>query len=615
MSKQLSMKILRLIILVLAISLPLMASAEEDSWALKSWNSQNGSNIQTLKQGRSVTLLLRAIKPKDMPDETIKKTILVGKYTVHLYTNNAVVCVNPSNGEQQLLLGQAKEIYTIDANTLGFDLDDDCGYALKIENGTASPIVEPGKQLVWANEVRPFYDKKDKTKKYDISKYVGDMRDFFKNLRKGAFAKAYKNRQDILMRANKAAYGIESDFYNPHNPFIQALYPIWPLADALFNCRSAENTEVPTRPDYYTALSEVYYVVKTNVLINEANQFLSSDGHFSTVEEIRSIVEKAVYDLTFKEDTEEAYDRLLANITDNGYIRQATIAREKVAYNNVYHAYEFSECERYLRKYPNVDYTHYAEITKMRNEIAYAKLDYTESACKEYLEKYPDSYYTSMVKERLYKCAYHDLQPTSAACERYINEYPESPFINDVRNNLYKYAFQEMKETLEDCEAYLEKYPESPYCDEIRGRKEALAYNQAVEMDDVELYTKFLEDYPFSIYSDDVMTRKSRLLSNAYAAEEYADYDDSPELGDYNSNEIVWDYTYDEDDEDEAKEGTTAKKGATRGTGTKKRAAKTAKRTKAKPSTTQKPASTRAKSTTNSDASKKANSLIFGPDN
>ncbi len=604
------MKILRLIILALVILQPFGASAEE-AWALKSWNSQNGSNIQALKQGRTVTLLLRAIKPKDMPDETIKKSILVGKYMVHLYSNNAVVCVNPSNGDQQLLIGEAKEIYTIDANTLGFDLDDNCGYALKIENGTASPIVDISKQLVRANEVRPFYDKKDKTKKYDISKYVGDMRDYFKNLRKGAFAKAYKNRQDILMRANKAAYGIESDFYNPHNPFIQALYPIWPLADALFNCRPAENTEVPMRPDYYTALSEVYYVVKTNVLIAEANQFLSNDGHFSTVEEIRSIVEKAVYDLTFKEDTEEAYDRLLANITDNGYIRQATIAREKVAYNTVYHAYEFSECERYLRKYPNVDYTHYAEIIKMRNEIAYAKLDYTESACKEYLEKYPDSYYTSMVKERLYKCAYHDMQPTSAACERYIKEYPESPFINDVRNNLYKYAFQEMKETLEDCEAYLEKYPESPYCDEIRGRKEALAYNEAVEMDDVDVYTKFLEDYPFSIYSDDVMTRKSRLLSNAYA-EESSDYE--YEDGDYDPNEIVWDYTYDDEDEAPA-EGTTTKKRATRGTGTKKRPAKTNKRTpKAKPNTTQKPATTR-KSTNNTDASKKANSLIFGPDN
>ena len=81
-----------------------------------------------------------------------------------------MVCVNPSNGDQQLLIGEAKEIYTIDANTLGFDLDDNCGYALKIENGTASPIVDISKQLVRANEVRPFYDKKDKTKKKQFLK-------------------------------------------------------------------------------------------------------------------------------------------------------------------------------------------------------------------------------------------------------------------------------------------------------------------------------------------------------------------------------------------------------------------------------------------------------------
>jgi len=613
MSKCLSVRILRLIVLALVVLRPFGALSEE-SWALKSWNSQNASNIQNLKQGRNVTLLLRIIKPKDMPDETIKKTINVGKYTVHLYTNNAVVCINPTNGEQQLLIGQAKDIYTVDANTLGFDLDNaDCGFALKIENGNASPIVAPGSQLVRFAEVRPFYAQKDKTKKYDISKYVGDMRDFFKNLRKGAFVKAYKNRQEILMRANKAAYGVEADFYDPHNPFIQALYPIWPLADALFNCRSAEYTEIPSRPDYYTALSEISYVIKTNVLIAEANQFLANDGYFSSVDEIRSIVEKALFELTFKEDTEEAYDRLLANITDNGYIRQASIAREKVAYNDVYHAYELTECERYLKKYKDVDINHTSEIIKMRNELAYAKLDYTVSACKEYLEKYPDSYYTSMVKERLYKCAYHDMAPTAAACEVYLKDYPESPFAHEVRDNLYKYAYQEMNETLEDCEAYLEKYPESPYCDELRAKKEGLAYNHAVEMNDIEEYNQFLENYPFSTYTDDIVARKNQLISETYGEYDYeAEEYDSDE--DYDPNEIVWDYNYEEDDDEASAD--TSKKRTTRTKGAKKRTNKAAPKRVAKPkaNTTQKPAA-RNKSGNNSDASKKANSLIFGPGN
>lgn len=600
-------RLFRYALLVLFAILPFWGLSQ-DSWPLKSWNSQNASNLQMLKQGKSVTLLLRAVKPKDLTGETIKKSIYVGKYMVHLYSNNAVVGVNTTNGELQLLIGQAKDIYTVDANTLGFDLEnDDNGYGLKMDTGSASPIVEPSKQMISRGEVRTFYDRKNKTRHYDISKYVGEMKDYFKNLRKGAFVKAYKNRQEILMKANKAAYGIESDFYNPHNPFIQNLYPIWQLADALFNCRSTEFSEIPSRPDYYTALSEVSEVVKRNELINEANMFFGEDGYFTSVDEIRSIVEKALFELSFKEDTEEAYDRLLANITDNGYIRQATIAREKVAYNSVYHAYEFSECERYLSKYKGIDNAHYAEIVKMRNEIAYAKLDYTEAACKEYLAKYPDSYYTSMVKERLYKCAFHELQQTAAACEHYIKEYPESPFIEDVRNNLYKYAFQEMGETLEDCNAYLEKYPKSPYYEEVKGRKEGLAYNYAVEMDDIDLYSEFLEEYPFSVYTDDIMARKSHLLSEAYNSEtENSDYDSSePE---YDPDVIVWDVGYGEDEESAS---TATKK---RTTGTKKRASRPAKRApKAKPATGTKPAA-KPKSESSKDASKKANSLIFGPE-
>ena len=591
------------LLLVAVFVIVSLCGASQESWPLKSWNSQNGSNIQMLKQGKNVTLLLRAVKPKDLTGETIKKSVYVGKYLVHLYTNHAVVGVNTSNGELQLLLGQACDIYTVDENRLGFDLEaGDNGYALVIDNGNASPIVEPGKQLVRPEEVRLFYDKKNKTRRYDISKYVGEMKDFFKNLRKGSFAKAYKNRQEILTKANKAAYGIESDFYNPHNPYIQALYPIWQLADALLNCRTSDYSDLSIRPDYYTALSEVSEVVKKNQLISETNTFLGEDGYFTSVDEIWAIIEKALFELTFKDDTEDAYDRLLANITDNSYIRQASIAREKVAFNNVYHSNELSECERYLNKYQGVDDNHYAEIIKIRNELAYAKLDYTVAACKEYLEKYPDSYYTSMVKERLYKCAYHEMEQTAAACEKYIKDYPESPFLNEVRNNLYKFAYQELGNTLEEYDAYMAKYPKSPYNDAIMNRREELAYYQAVEMDDVELYTKFLEDYPFSIYTDDVMSRKKRLISEA-AVEEYVEYDAETE---YDSNEY-WD-DYDE----VAVEGvpTTSKK---RTTGTRRRTKTMKKGTKTKSAIGTK--QTKPKTSTSKDASKKANSLIFGPEN
>ena len=149
-------RLFRYALLVLFAILPFWGLSQ-DSWPLKSWNSQNASNLQMLKQGKSVTLLLRAVKPKDLTGETIKKSIYVGKYMVHLYSNNAVVGVNTTNGELQLLIGQAKDIYTVDANTLGFDLEnDDNGYGLKMDTGSASPIVEPGKQMKSPGEVRTF---------------------------------------------------------------------------------------------------------------------------------------------------------------------------------------------------------------------------------------------------------------------------------------------------------------------------------------------------------------------------------------------------------------------------------------------------------------------------
>ena len=565
-----------------------------------------------LKLGKEVLLLPQSIKLRDMGSETIKKSIYVGDYVIHLFTNNAVIGMNTNYREQyQILIGQAKDIYTVDANNLGFDLDDDnYGYALTVNNTSARPIVPTGTQMIPSHDVRTFYDLKNKSRHYDISKYVGDMRDYFKNLRKGAFAKAYKNRQDIIKRANKAAYGIEADFYNPHNPFIQSLYPIWQLADALLNCRPIEYSEIRFPPDYLTALSEVSEVIKKNQLINEANQFLLLDGAFTSVDEIRSIVEKALLELTFKENTEEAYDRLLANISDYGYIKQATTAREKVAYNNVYYSGELSECERYLAKYKNVDNGHYANIEKLQYELAYKKLDNTTEACKKYLQDYPDSYYNSLVQERLYKCAYLDLAPTATACQEYIDDYPESPFINDVRNSLYKYAYQELGESIDEYESYLDKYPQSTYCQEVSEKLERLTYYDALEKDDIEIYSQFLKKFPFSKYTDDIIQHRTLLIKERerYAAE-YPDYEDN--------YEIVWDISDDYEYIEEAPaENTTNNKSSS----TRKRAKnptsynrtyKGGKKTQKKKTVpTQQPTKS-----TNKDASKKANSLIFGPDN
>lgn len=584
----------------------------QDNLALKTWNNQNASNIQMLKLGKEVLLLPQSIKLRDMGSETIKKSIYVGDYVIHLFTNNAVIGMNTNYREQyQILIGQAKDIYTVDANNLGFDLDDDnYGYALTVNNTSARPIVPTGTQMIPSHDVRTFYDLKNKSRHYDISKYVGDMRDYFKNLRKGAFAKAYKNRQDIIKRANKAAYGIEADFYNPHNPFIQSLYPIWQLADALLNCRPIEYSEISFPPDYLTALSEVSEVIKKNQLINEANQFLLLDGAFTSVDEIRSIVEKALLELTFKENTEEAYDRLLANISDYGYIKQATTAREKVAYNNVYYSGELSECERYLAKYKNVDNGHYANIEKLQYELAYKKLDNTTEACKKYLQDYPDSYYNSLVQERLYKCAYLDLAPTATACQEYIDDYPESPFINDVRNSLYKYAYQELGESIDEYESYLDKYPQSTYCQEVSEKLERLTYYDALEKDDIEIYSQFLEKFPFSKYTDDIIQHRTLLIKERerYAAE-YPDYEDN--------SEIVWDISDDYEYIEEAPaENTTNNKSSS----TRKRAKnptsynrtyKGGKKTQKKKTVpTQQPTKS-----TNKDASKKANSLIFGPEN
>ena len=608
--RKIHLYLFRLLLVLTIIQFPDIAFSQENL-ALKTWNSQNASNIQMLKLGKEVLLLPQTVKFKDLGGETIKKSIYVGDYIIHLLTNNAVIGIKTNYREQyQILIGQAQDIYTVDANNLGFDFDDNnYGYALTVENGSARPIIPNGTQVISSHEVRTFYNPKDKSRHYDISKYIGDMRDLYKNLRKGAFAKAYRNRQDIIKRANKAAYGIEADFYNPHNPFIQALYPIWQLADALLNCRPLENNEISARPDYLSALSEVGDVIKKNQLISEANQFLQMDNAFTSVDEIRSIVEKALLELSFKENTEEAYDRLLANISDVGYIKQATIAREKVAFNSVSTSKELSECERYLAKYKNVDETHYTSIKNLQYELAYNKLDNTTEACKQYLEDYPDSYYTSMVRERLYKCAYLDLAPTAAACQEYIDEFPESPYIEDVRNNLYKYAFRDLGESIEEYESYLEKYPHSPYYEQVNHNLEELSYYDAIEKEDLEVYAQFLEKYPFSIYTDDINQRRRKLMDdiNRYAAE-YPDDDEN--------YEVVWDYSDDnydyvgDDTDEKASNNKSSSSGKrSKSPASKKRTSKAVKKS-SKKTTTQQPAKPASK-----DASKKANSLIFGPNN
>lgn len=313
--------------------------------------------------------------------------------------------------------------------------------------------------------------------------YMGDnyyrknMLKTFKAIKEHKLDKAEKYREDILKKAPK-----DKDVI-PNIPIEKQLYPVWDLSTAMImNIRDGrgKSTSCPAYSPW-SAYGLIKEVAQNIIVVQRANSFLDDKDIGLTFADIKQAIEVNLIDSVRKLKTERAYDNLIKTLFDYNNLSILQDEREQVAYDVVKNTHHMEECNRYLEKYNDLNYTHQKAVEWRRDSLAYDELGYTVAACKQYLADYPSSRYRLRVEERLHKC-----------------------------------AFDELQETVDACKEYLSLYPSSDYCSQVMALQEKYAYRDARKENSVGAYRDFVKEYPRSEYQDEAQQLMQQALMGRY---------------------------------------------------------------------------------------------------
>lgn len=348
----------------------------------------------------------------------------------------------------------------------------------------------------------------------DQAKMEKQLRQCLEKLAQADYDKARKQMADFRRKINLLAYGIKDDVrLQPTNPYIQALAPLYQMAEAWLNLRPDDYAKIDEKPDRWRAQLLMNQAMHMGQAVGWANGILDQKKIGTSVEELARKADVAALAVAQQDGTEAAYTRFLTNATTADLIDQGMREREGVAYDKARRSQKLEECERYLDNYADQNPEHQAEIYRLAGQYAFERLGFTVQSCKQYLKRYPNTAQAPTVRERLYKYAFNELQPTAASCQAYLLEYPESPYVAEVTKLLYRYAYQEMPDNAEGWATYLAKYPQSPFCQQVLDKQLKQIYDRTIATGTAEAYQEFLAKYPDSGYAIEIARRLKDLTS------------------------------------------------------------------------------------------------------
>lgn len=348
----------------------------------------------------------------------------------------------------------------------------------------------------------------------DQSKMQKLLRQCLERISQGDYDKAERQLTEFRRKTNTLAYGTKNDdVLRATNPYVQALAPLYQLAEAWLNLRPADYDKIAAKPDYWRAQQLTGQAMRMGQARIWANSILADKKIATSVEQLARQADSTALQQARQEATEAAYNRFMTNASTDNLIELAIIEREAVAFDQVKRAQRLDECERYLDTYSGQNASHQAEITRLAEQYAFEGLGFTVQSCKDYLERYPSAPQAATVRERMYKYAFNELKPSVASCKAYLHDYPLSPYVSEVTQLLFRYAYQEMADTPQGWAQYVAQYPESPYCQQLRDKLLRNDYDQAIAAGTVDAYAQFLQKHADSGYAIEIARRLKDLTS------------------------------------------------------------------------------------------------------
>lgn len=305
------------------------------------------------------------------------------------------------------------------------------------------------------------------------AKYVKSIHDIFKKFQEGKYRKALDDMQELCDDSEKDEQkNLKKGLSTPN--YLAALYPLWDLAQCI-----AEGYDIPAA-DRAAAKYSVGYnpwhayqsftsICKSHKYIGDVQDFFVQTKLELSLSSIRETLEQKILADTRAVHTEEAYDRLVDALYESPYTDVVLKEREEIAFGQVAHTTKLAEAQCYLDKY-HLNEAHSAEVTRLRDRLAFESMPQSAAGCKDYLSKYPRSEYASQVNTLLYDFAYSEMHGSLDGCRRYLNEYPDTPHRKQVEEEIEFFVFDAARSADHPIELrhYLEQYPAGRYLDDAR---------------------------------------------------------------------------------------------------------------------------------------------------
>ncbi len=225
----------------------------------------------------------------------------------------------------------------------------------------------------YAQNAAPFYKNKNNN---DVAL---KMHDIFKNLAHARYDVAGLLMQDLekKMSDKKSRAHYEEE-----------LYPIYDLGKAMLMARPAgTGARMQLPPSAWKAMTLVRNVYVRGEDIDQANAFLGDDEILLSVDMIKNFVEKRLVEETQKENTVEAYEKLIA-VLDPHQPSYAQVKRRLAELEFEVMCKTASGCHAYLRDYPDSPLVGQAKERSMKLDFEEAKVRNTKSDWKKYISSY-----------------------------------------------------------------------------------------------------------------------------------------------------------------------------------------------------------------------------------
>lgn len=275
--------------------------------------------------------------------------------------------------------------------------------------------------------------------------YAKDIANVFSLIEEGKLSKAEKEWEDIIKRFDKDK-DIDKSVYTTTSSY---LYPIWDISRCvLMNTqigRDKSKEPIKTLFNPWSAYNDFKVAINDGKRKVEVDEFFKIRKLNYSTESIKSAIEENLVNITAKEGTEQAYDKLISTLYDYSNIRIIETKREQIAFSETMKSFSVLRQQQYLDKYKVFNTLHHNKITHRRDSLAFEQLGKSADDCKQYLRKYPHSEYIQEVEKLLHKYEFDNLSQTVSACMKYLSSYPKSEYVNQVKKMMAQYAYDDVK--------------------------------------------------------------------------------------------------------------------------------------------------------------------------